>query len=141
MRIEWAVRKLSDISADGEACWQPTERNAREPGFMAGFRACRRKLRGSRGESLVEVLVAILVAALSVALLFTCVTASVSINKSAEEADGEYYEALTDAEVVGTSSASEAGVVISNATESGSSASVEVEVKLYGGSGMYSYEE
>lgn len=132
-----AVRKLSDICADGGICQQATERNVRGSGFMAVFRACQHKLRASRGESLVEVLVAILVAALSVALLFTCVAASVSINKSAEAADKKYYEALTNAETYNESSESTAKVKISGT----GTVDVDVDVKLYGGSRMYSYKE
>lgn len=58
----------------------------------------REKLRNSRGETLVEVLASVLVCSLSILLLFGAVTASTNIGLRAQEADGEYYAALTKAE-------------------------------------------
>lgn len=58
----------------------------------------REKLRDSRGETLVEVLASVLICALSVTLLFGAVMASSNIDLKAQEADGEYYDALTKAE-------------------------------------------
>lgn len=58
----------------------------------------REKLTNARGETLVEVLACILICALSVALLAGAVTVSVSIDRRAQQSDGEYYEALSRAE-------------------------------------------
>lgn len=55
-------------------------------------------LHNSRGETLIEVLASILIAALSVALLFTCVMASSTIDNSAQKADIEHYNALSEAD-------------------------------------------
>lgn len=58
----------------------------------------RRKLRGSRGETLVEVMASIVIGSLSVALLFGAIMASVRIDESARKMDGTYYKALSGAE-------------------------------------------
>ena len=58
----------------------------------------KRKLRGSRGETLVEVMASIVIGTLSVALLFGAIMASAQIGKSAQETDGAYYQALSAAE-------------------------------------------
>ena len=58
----------------------------------------RRKLRGSRGETLVEVMASIVIGSLSVALLFGAIMASARIDESARRMDGTYYTALSDAE-------------------------------------------
>lgn len=58
----------------------------------------REKLRTSRGETLVEVLASVLVCSLSIMLLLGAVTASTDIDLQAQNADGEYYAALTKAE-------------------------------------------
>lgn len=58
----------------------------------------REKLRTSRGETLVEVLASVLVCSLSIMLLLGAVTASADIDLQAQNADGEYYAALTKAE-------------------------------------------
>ena len=56
------------------------------------------KLQSSRGETLVEVLASILICALSITLLFGAVMASASMDRTAQEADSRYYQALTKAE-------------------------------------------
>lgn len=56
------------------------------------------KLRDRSGESIVETLVAILIAALSCTILMTSVTAAVSINKNASEAQAEFEKELLEAE-------------------------------------------
>lgn len=58
----------------------------------------RRKLRGSRGETLVEVMASIVIGSLSVALLFGAIMASARIDESARKMDGTYYKALSAAE-------------------------------------------
>lgn len=58
----------------------------------------REKLRNSRGETLVEVLASVLICALAITLLVGAVTVSANINRQAQEADSEYYKALSRAE-------------------------------------------
>lgn len=57
-----------------------------------------RKLRNSRGETLVEVLASILICFLSVLLLFGAVGASGSMGLAAQAADARYYDDLSRAE-------------------------------------------
>ena len=93
-----------------------------------------RKLKDHRGETLVEMLASILIAALAVALLFTCCMASVQMGGQARAADKRYYENLSAAE--GRTGTGENGKV----KVEGNGGSVEVEIQLYGGDGMYSYQ-
>lgn len=69
----------------------------------------REKLRNSRGETLVEVLASVLVCALSIILLVGAVTASTNIDLRAQEADKDYYTALTKAERQSKAPAAPAG--------------------------------
>jgi len=57
------------------------------------------KLKSKKGETLIETLVSILIAALSVALLTTSVIAAARMNKTAKDADVEYYTKLEAAEL------------------------------------------
>lgn len=93
-----------------------------------------RKLRDSRGETLVELLAAILIAALSVAVLFTCCLASSEMGKKTQAADERYYDSLSAAE--GRKELAEEGEV----QVGGNSTTTEVDINLYGGDGMYSYQ-
>lgn len=93
-----------------------------------------RKLKDSRGETLVEMLASILIAALAVALLFTCCMASVQMGGQARAADERYYGNLSAAEA--RTEAKGAGKV----KVEGNSNRVEVQIQLYGGDGMYSYQ-
>ena len=99
-----------------------------------------KKLRNSRGETLIEVLASILIAALSVALLFGCVVASSNISTQAKAADSGYYEGFIKAEkqVTPTSPATAAptGVV----TVEGDLGSACPTVEIYGDNGVYSYK-
>ncbi len=95
-----------------------------------------RKLRDSRGETLVELLASILIAALSVALLFTCCMAAAEMGRETRAADQKYYEVLTAAEKQ-DGPAESAAVTVEKAGTS--AASKSIEVGLYGGEGMYSY--
>ena len=58
----------------------------------------REKLQSAQGETLVETLASILICGLSVALLFNAVMASVRMNRTAQEADAQYYRDLSRAE-------------------------------------------
>lgn len=104
-----------------------------------------RKLKDSRGETLVELLAAILIAALSVALLFTCCMASAEMGRNTREADKKFYEALSAAENQNTPlsdgiSAVTASVEVQG--EGGAAApKVTPEICLYGGEEMYSYKK
>lgn len=102
-----------------------------------------RKLHDSRGETLVEMLASILIAALAVALLFTCCMASVEMGRETREADKNYYEALSKAEEQKAPLTMDAdGNPLTTAVVKveGSSVSETVEINLYGGEEMYSYQ-
>lgn len=95
-----------------------------------------KKLRDSRGETLVEVLASILIASLSVALLFGCVMASTNMDRDAKKLDKEHYEALTAAEMqsgTGTSGT----VKIQNPNNS---MEESLSIEIYGDTGLYSYK-
>lgn len=95
----------------------------------------RRKLRSSRGETLIEVLCATLVAVLSIALLFGGITASASLDLGARRSDAAHYAALTQAE----SQAAPAGEAQLKVQNIPLGKEQTVTVCLYGGEGMYSY--
>lgn len=62
---------------------------------MAGFM---RKLRQTKGESLVETMVSLLICVLAISLLSTSITAAMQINQKNKEADQKYNEELKIAE-------------------------------------------
>lgn len=94
-----------------------------------------RKLNDNRGETLVEMLASILIAALSVAVLFTCCTAAVEMGKETRAADEAYYEYLSAAE--GRTEPAEESTTVK---VEGNGSEVEVDIGLYGGGEMYSYQ-
>lgn len=96
-----------------------------------------KKLRDSRGETLVEVLASILIASLSVALLFGCVMASSNMDRDAKKLDKEHYKALTAAEV-------QSGTGISGTVELQNIKNSEkgsLSIEIFGGAGLYSYKK
>lgn len=97
-----------------------------------------RKLNDNRGETLVEMLASILIAALAVALLFTCCMASVQMGSQAQAADERYYENLSAAEKQEVKLTENAEVIVANADDP--TVTQPVDVSLYGGDGMYSYQ-
>lgn len=97
-----------------------------------------RKLKDSRGETLVELLAAILIAALSVAVLFTCCMASAEMGRETRDADKEYYELLSQAERQDTPETDPDNVTVQ--VQNGS-ATAKITVKLYGGEDLYSYKK
>lgn len=58
----------------------------------------KRKIRDSRGETIIEVLAAILVGALSIALLFGAAMVSANMDRGAQEADESFEKSLNAAE-------------------------------------------
>lgn len=106
----------------------------------------KRKLKNTRGETLVEALASILIGALSVALLFTAVMASVNMDRTAKKADEDFNAALGMAEMQepGTEingSAivpSGARVTVEN-TDPSITGTANPEVNFYGGDGAISY--
>ena len=104
-----------------------------------------RKLKDTRGETLVEMLASILIAALSVAVLFTCCLASVEMGRESRAADEKYYEALSEAErrdklpekPEDPPPPAETGKV----TVVGNNTSKDITIDLYGGEEMYSYKK
>lgn len=93
------------------------------------------KLKDSRGETLVELLASILIAALSVAVLFTCCLASTEMGRKTRDADKVYYEALSDAE------ARTMEIETGKVTVANGSTSQPIDVSIYGGDEMYSYQK
>lgn len=99
-----------------------------------------RKLKSSKGETLVEVLASILVASLSVALLFGGVVASARIDSGAQQWDKEYYEALTAAEGHTEKAAEDPTApfqVIISDDDAGHQQKAKID--LYGKTGAWSY--
>lgn len=96
-----------------------------------------KKLRDSRGETLVEVLASILIASLSVALLFGCVMASSNMDRGAKKLDKEHYEALTAAEAQSGTGIS-GTVKLQNIKNSGKGS---LSVEIFGDAGLYSYKK
>lgn len=99
-----------------------------------------RKLKDSRGETLVELLAAILIAALSVAVLFTCCMASAEMGRETRDADREYYELLSQAEKQQGDAADTAKVTVAR-DGGGTATETELPVNLYGGKDLYSYKK
>lgn len=98
----------------------------------------KRKLRGSRGETLVEVMASIVIGTLSVTLLFGAIMASARIDQSAQEMDGAYYQALSAAEAQTEPMPEDPGTVKLKCAADGVEMML-LPVTLYGGSGAVSY--
>lgn len=96
-----------------------------------------KKLRDTRGETLVEVLAAILVASLSVTLLFSCVMASSNLDVQAKSVDEDYYQALSAAD--GQNGTAKNSDEVTIASEDKEDVSKDITVDIYGGEGLYSY--
>ncbi len=94
----------------------------------------REKLRSSRGETLVEVLASVLVCALSITLLMGAVTASTNMDLRAQEADKDYYAALTKAERQSKAPAAPAGGTSEPDTYNSLPGETKVSVVSSGGS-------
>ncbi len=103
------------------------------------------KLHENRGETLIETLAAILVAALATALLFSGVTTSVKMAKSAQVADDAYYKTVSGAEnrktAVSVPTQPYVTVKVSGNDVVFVPIPTTVNVNLYGGNGLYSYKE
>lgn len=93
-----------------------------------------RKLKDSRGETVVEVLASVLIAALSVALLFSAVMASSSMDRSAQKTDAEFYAGLNNAQTHNGTP-----VTGKKVTVNGNGKDKEIPVSFYGGGGVLSY--
>lgn len=94
------------------------------------------RLQGQEGESIVETLVAILIAALSCTILMTSVTAAVSINKNASEAQAEFERELLEAEKrEGTEEALISIGVVLNSDKASQVSSGSSDILITGGEG------
>lgn len=104
-----------------------------------------RKLKDTRGETLVEMLASILIAALSVAVLFTCCLASVEMGRESRAADEKYYEALSEAErrekLPEEPEDPPPPVETGKVRVVGNNTSKDITINLYGGEEMYSYKK
>lgn len=104
----------------------------------------KQKWKDARGETLVEVLASILIGALSVALLFTAVTASNSMDKTARETDEKYNIALTNADLQAApvpDTVIDPAYAMVNVKKAGDAADagINVPVTFYGGENALSY--
>lgn len=106
------------------------------------------KLHSARGETLVEVLAAIIVCTLSVLLLASCAMTAMRMNKTAQDYDDGYYDALNYAESRGGVTPDPAATApASTPTATDGTVTVErtgypassVPVTYYGGSGVWSF--
>lgn len=99
-----------------------------------------KKLRDDRGETVVELLASILIGALSVALLFSAVTVSVRMDRTARETDEKLYESMRQAEE--RSSEIEplpAGGISAVTISTDGSTDITLPVTFYGGRDVISY--
>ena len=103
---------------------------------MAGEHSFKRKPGNQNGETIVETLTAILIAALSCTILMTAVTAAVSINRNASEAQEKFEAELLEAEMQNGTEEKEVLIKIKQNT-SGSSTESTIAVNAFftGGEG------
>lgn len=99
-----------------------------------------KKLRNSRGETLVEVLAAILISALSVTLLFGCVMATSEMDMKAQKQDDAHYSAFTEADAQNDAIEVQEGDPTPYVTITRGSDSATPPIDIYGGEGMFSYK-
>jgi Tfp pilus assembly protein PilV len=93
-----------------------------------------KKLRNSRGETLVEALASILIATLSILTLLTGLAAAFQMNQAARQADESFYQWLNAAETQKAPlDQSQVEVKMDGA------APVTIAVDVFGGEGLYSY--
>ena len=101
-----------------------------------------KKMRSKSGETLAEVLVAMLIIAISTMLLVVMTNTAGSIDISTRKRDKVFYEELTRAEthtVAAGETAENGKIIIKDADGTGSDQ--EIDVTVYGGRGLISYEK
>lgn len=98
-----------------------------------------KKLKSSRGETLIEVLASILVGTLSIALLFGAVMASRSMDKTAEDSDKAFYEALSAAEEQTEAVSFTEGMVKVSVQGASPEQTTTIDVDFYGGKWAMSF--
>ena len=103
-----------------------------------------KRLRNSRGESLVEVLVSVLVGSLALLLLASLIAVSARITKRTEQNDAPYYAALNAAEghiIFNEDGTTTAATGISGTvTVSGGTGPETFSVEYFGGEDIWSYQ-
>lgn len=99
----------------------------------------KRKLKESRGETVIEVLASVLVCALSVALLVSGIMAGASMDTTARGMDEDYYKYLSAAETFDAAEM-EGGAAKEATLRITGTGTQDVSVELYGGSEMYAYK-
>ncbi len=103
---------------------------------MAGNHSFRRRPGNQNGETIVETLTAILIAALSCTILMTAVTAAVSINRNASEAQEKFETELLEAELQNGTTEKEVLIKIKQNTPGSSTESTtSVNALFTGGEG------
>ena len=100
-----------------------------------------KKLRSQSGESLAEVLIAMLIIAISTMMMVVMFNTAGSIDIATRNRDETFYEELTHAETHTTADGetAENGKVIIKDMD-GSTTDQEIDVTVYGGKGLASYE-
>jgi competence protein ComGC len=100
-----------------------------------------KKLRNSRGETLVEMLASILIGTLAVSMLVSAIMVSVRINKQAQASDASFYEGLTAAELQETPIDKDNSITMTfKSTSEPNAEHIKISVNLYGSGGIYSYK-
>jgi competence protein ComGC len=103
----------------------------------------KKKLKDSRGETLVEMLASILIGTLAVSMLVSAIMVSVRINKQAQASDASFYEGLTAAELQETPIGEDATLKKYNieiTSDEQNAENIKISVNLYGSNGIYSYK-
>ena len=96
-----------------------------------------------KGESVVEALASILIVALSTLLLLSCVMTAAENDKKAEKVDAAHYAALSEAEARADAGSAPTPiserVMIVKDPKNTSDPGEPLNIKIYGGEGVFSY--
>jgi type II secretory pathway pseudopilin PulG len=98
------------------------------------------KLSDSRGETLPELLASIMIGTLSVSLLVGGVAVSAQMNRKADAADEKFYNALSAAERKQEDEKLNASDNTYEVEISEGQKKVLININLFGGDGIYSYQ-
>lgn len=99
-----------------------------------------RKLKSKKGESLAEILIAILIIAFGCMLIAAMYSASMSMNLDAQDADKDFYDAITKMESMGSGDKS-GDLTVGITDENGATEKGDIKVDRYGSGGLSSYRK
>lgn len=109
-----------------------------------------KKIRNTKGETLIEVLTATLIVSLSSVVFLTMVMTSVNINRKTTEIGERFYQAMSKVEVYQDDVQKETASpekpykvqceIIDNAKTSEAKKTFPIEVDVYESEGLYSYK-